>query len=140
LNEKSSWIGLKKNQGAGLESGCNIEWDLEQSTGKQLWVTIWIYVGRRADRDRLFSALAHEKGRLPESKTVFERSGGSASLSSYLDLDLFYSFDATFFQREVEFCQHSALPTSSVRTMQTIQIGSRPESDQSGSYDLLVPE
>ena len=96
MNEKSSWIGLKKNQGAGLESGCNIEWDLEQSTGKQLWVTIWIYVGRRADRDRLFSALAHEKGRLPESKTVFERSGGSASLSSYLDLDLFYSFDATF--------------------------------------------
>ena len=96
LGENSSWLGLKKNHGAELYTGCEVQWDLEEPKDKQVWVGVWIYMGRiRTDRDRLFGAL--QKQRSPLSKTDLEQlPDGSSYLSSYCDSDLFYSFDETF--------------------------------------------
>jgi hypothetical protein len=95
LDETSSWIGLQKNHGAELYTACNVEWNLGNPKGEQVWVSIWIYVGIRSDRDRLFGAL--QKQRSPSSKADLERySNGTSALSSYCDSDRFHSFDQTF--------------------------------------------
>jgi hypothetical protein len=95
LGESSSWIGLEKNHGAELYTGYHVQWDLEEPNDEQVWVGVWISVGTRADRDRLFAAF--QKQRSPLSKTDLEQySDGSPYLSAYCDSDLFYSFDETF--------------------------------------------
>ena len=95
LGETTSWIGLRKNHGAELYTGCHVEWNLEEPKDQQVWVGVWIYVGIRSDRDRLFGAL--QKQRSPLSKTEYEQyADGSPYLSSYCDSDLFYNFDQTF--------------------------------------------
>jgi len=95
LGENNSLIGLRRNYGTDIYTGCHLQWDLGEPKDEQVWVGIWIYVGIRTDRDRLFSDL--QKQRSPLSKTDLDQySDGSSYLSSYCDSDSFYSFDETF--------------------------------------------
>ena|SRR5271165_892844 len=96
LWERSAWIGLKKNYGAELYSGCYVAWDFDLEEGEQLYVAVWIYPGRnRAERNRLFSAV--QKLHALTSATVLEQySDGSTELSAYCDRDAFYNFDTAF--------------------------------------------
>jgi hypothetical protein len=95
LSESGSWIGLRKNHGASLETGCHVEWDLEKQKEKQLWAGVWVYVGARPARDRLFSAL--QKCHSTSSKTdLTQYPDGSPYLSVYCDPDSFDNFDENF--------------------------------------------
>jgi len=94
LWEKSAWIGLKKNYGNGLHSGCYVMWDFDLPEREQLFVSIWVYTGgNRADRNRLFDAV--QKVHATNATELEQESDGSAVLSAYCDKGLFYNFDAT---------------------------------------------
>lgn len=95
LGENGSWIGLRKSHGAALYTGYYVQWDLEEPKEKQVWVVTWIYVGIRADRDRLFGALQKQHSLL--SKTdLGQNSERSSELTFYFDSDRFYGFDEVF--------------------------------------------
>src|ERR1035438_8183447 len=95
LSENCAAIQLRMNDGAGLYASWYVEWDLDLPKGEQVWVGVWIYVGKRADRDRLFGDL--QKQRPSQSKAHLEQyRDGTSHLFSYCDSDRFYSFDETF--------------------------------------------
>jgi hypothetical protein len=95
LGRESPWIGLRKSQGAELITGYFVQWELGEPKDKQLWVGVDIYLGIRADRNRLFAAL--QKRHSPLGKSELEQSSeGSSLLSAYCDPDLFFSFDEPF--------------------------------------------
>lgn len=95
LAENTSWIGLGKNYSADLSVGYEIQWDVDEPKDQRVWVEAWVYVGTRAERDRLFATLKQRKS--PLSGTDLEQlPDGSPWLSAYCSSDLFCNFDDTF--------------------------------------------
>jgi hypothetical protein len=95
LSETSVRIGLRRNYGAELYSGYEVGWDLDEPKNRQLWVSAWVYVGVRSDRDRLFSALQKEHSPLG-SIELKQDSEGTSWLSAYRDPDSFHTFGLDF--------------------------------------------
>ena len=96
LGANSASIRLRKTYGAALYAGYYVAWDLGEAKGKQVWVGAWVYVGKRADRDRLFGALQKQHAALSKTDLEQDPDDGSPVLYSYCDPEFFYSFNETF--------------------------------------------
>lgn len=99
LDENSQSVELQKNHGGGFYTAYNLAWDLRKAADKRVWVEASIFVGRQADRDRLYAAL--QKHCSPGSTAVLSQyraagAAGGTRLRSYIDPDLFYGFDEAF--------------------------------------------
>jgi hypothetical protein len=96
----SFWIALERNYGGELYTGYQVYCNLEKPEDPQVQVGVWVYVGIRADRDRLFDALQKQRSliketHLEEARLVQDRNGKSR-LSSKCDPSSFYCIEDVF--------------------------------------------
>ena len=95
LAARSSSIVLEKNHGGELYTNYHVSWDLGQQKDTQVRVGAWVWVGIRADRDRLFGALQKQRSLLKKAHLAQDRNGLSR-LFLYCDPDSFYNIDDDF--------------------------------------------
>jgi hypothetical protein len=93
-------IALEKNHGGELYTGYQVYCHMEKPENPEIRVGVWVYVGIRADRDRLFGALQKQRSliketQLEEALLVQDRNGKSR-LSSKCEPSFFYCFDEVF--------------------------------------------
>lgn len=105
LETSSSSIELEKNYGGDLYANYHVIWDLEEPKDRQVRVGAWIWLGIRADRDRLFSALQKQRSPMRKTRLMQDRNGLSRLLL-YSDPDRFYGIDDTFRTLAGEWVDH----------------------------------
>jgi len=95
LAARAQSIELERNYGGELYTNYHVIWALDEPKDKQVRVGAWIWLGIRADRNRLFGALQKQQSLLKRADLV-QDDNGLARLVLYCDSDLFYNVDGEF--------------------------------------------